>query len=171
MNLLRLERCAGKLARTVLREGRSSDGSLLPDDTDKTPLMPCRPSRARRRLRDGKAAVYRSRPFTIILKYHVEPNPQPVEFKADPGSKTTGIALVGHFPKQGRVVLWAANLVHRGQAICDRLESRRSLQRGRRYRKNRYRPPRFLNRTKPAGWLSPSLRLRVESECNTLRYR
>lgn len=125
--------------------------------------MPCRPSRARRLLLDGRAAVYRRQPFTIILKYGVEPNPQPIEFKADPGSKTTGMALVGHFPKQGRVVLWSANLFHRGQAIRERLASRRSLRRGRRYRNTRYRAPRFLNRTRPEGWLPPSLRSRVEN--------
>lgn len=132
-------------------------------DTNKTPLMPCSPARAGRLLKSGRAAVYRVQPFTIILKYRVEPNPQPVEFKTDPGSKTTGLALVGHFPVQGRVVLWAANLTHRGQAIRDRLESRRSLRRGRRNRNTRYRAPRFLNRTKPAGWLPPSLRSRVEN--------
>ncbi|ADE13936.1 HNH endonuclease [Nitrosococcus halophilus Nc 4] len=132
-------------------------------DTDKTALMPCRPSRARRLLRDGKAGVYRMQPFTIILKYRVDSNPQPVEFRVDPGSKTTGLALVGNFPQQGRVVLWAANLEHRGQSVRDRLEKRRSLRRGRRGRKTRYRAPRFLNRTRPAGWLPPSLRSRVEN--------
>ena len=130
-------------------------------DADKSPLMPCRPSRARRLLRDRKAAVYRMQPFTIILKYWVEANPQPIEFKVDPGSKATGMALVGEFPQQGRVALWAANLEHRGQAIRDRLEKRRALRRGRRGRKTRYRAPRFLNRTKPKGWLAPSLRSRV----------
>lgn len=124
-------------------------------DASKTPLMPCRPSRARRLLRDEKAAVYRMQPFTLVLKYRVEPNPQPLEFKVDPGSKITGLALVGNFPTQGRVVLWASNLTHRGQVIRERLEKRRALRRGRRGRKTRYRAPRFLNRTKPRGWLPP----------------
>jgi RRXRR protein len=83
-------------------------------DTEKKPLMPTTPSRARRLLAAGRAAVYRMKPFTIILKYTLDPIPQPVEFKADPGSKTTGLALVGDFPKQGRVVLWAGNLSSRG---------------------------------------------------------
>lgn len=132
-------------------------------DTDRKPLMPCRPARARRLLRDGKAAVYREQPFTIILNRRVDPNPQSVEFKVDPGSKTTGMALVGSFPDQGRVVLWAANLAHRGQAIRARLDSRRSLRRGRRYRKTRYRAPRFLNRRRSNGWLPPSLQSRVDN--------
>lgn len=132
-------------------------------DTDKAPLMPCRPSRARRLLRDRKAAVYRMQPFTIILRFREDGELQPVEFKVDPGSKTTGMALVGVFPDQGCIVLWAANLTHRGQAIRERLASRRSLRRGRRSRNIRYRAPRFLNRTKPRGWLPPSLRSRVEN--------
>ena len=88
------------------------------------PLMPTRPARARRLLRDGKAAVYRLRPFTIILKYRADGNLQPVELKVDPGSKTTGIALVGNFEKQGRTVLWAANLSHRGHAVKKKLDRR-----------------------------------------------
>lgn len=132
-------------------------------DTRKRPLMPCRPARANRLLKAGKAAVYRIQPFTIILKYEVTPHPQPVELKLDPGGKTTGIALVAEFPQRGRVVLWAANLHHRGEAIRKRLDSRRSLRRGRRGRNLRHRPPRFLNRRHPSGWLPPSLRSRVDN--------
>jgi 5-methylcytosine-specific restriction endonuclease McrA len=132
-------------------------------DTLKRPLMPCRPSRARRLLRDGKAAVYRLQPFTLILKYPVKPTPQPVELKADPGSKTTGLALVGEFPKQGRVVLWAGNLHHRGDAIRKRLADRRAQRLGRRSRHTRYRALRFDNRTRPTGWLPPSLKSRVDN--------
>jgi hypothetical protein len=86
-------------------------------DTEKKPLMPCTPARARRLLNAGKAAVWRRVPFTIVLKYPVDPNPQIIEFKLDPGSKTTGLALVGEFPQQGRVVLFGANLNHRGESI------------------------------------------------------
>ncbi len=57
-------------------------------DSDKKPLTPCHPARARKLLRNKKAAVYRMRPFTIILKRVVE---KPVisekfECKIDPGS-------------------------------------------------------------------------------------
>ena len=99
---------------------------------------------------------------------------QDVEVKVDPGSKTTGVALVGHFEQQGAVVLFGANLSHRGQAIRNNLESRRSLRRGRRGRNTRYRPARFLNRTRKAGWLPPSVESRVmntESVINKLANR
>lgn len=127
----------------------------------KKPLMPTRPARARKLLTAGRAAVYRLHPFTIILKDRDDGDTQPIEVKVDPGSKTSGIALVGHFEQQGAVILFGANLNHRGQAIKNNLESRRSLRRGRRGRKTRYREARFLNRTRKAGWLPPSVESRV----------
>ena len=137
--------------------------SVLVLDTNKAPLMPCKPARARLLLRQGKAAVYRRYPFTIILKEEVaEPVTQHVEVKLDPGSKTTGIALTARF-KRGWVLIWAANLAHRGQAIKTKLEKRSISRRSRRGRKTRYRKPRFLNRTRPDGWLAPSLKSRVDN--------
>ena len=128
----------------------------------KKPLMPCHPARAKELLGKKQAAVYRRFPFTIILKNRVDGDVQPIELKFDPGSKTTGIALVGEFGR-GKRMIFAANLSHRGQAVKDALESRRSLRRSRRARKTRYRTPRFLNRTKPKGWLPPSLMSRVDN--------
>ncbi len=125
-------------------------------DTNKKPLTPCKPSMARKLLDANKAAVFRRFPFTIILKKEVSDTPEPITLKLDPGSKVTGIALV-----QDSSVIWGAELTHRGQAIKASLESRRSLRRGRRARHTRYRKPRFLNRTKPKGWLAPSLKHRV----------
>jgi hypothetical protein len=130
----------------------------------KQPLMPCRPARARKLLKKGGAAVYRFAPFTIILKDRATGDVQPLEVKVDPGSKTTGLSLVALF-ERGREVIWAANLYHRGQAIRAALADRRSFRRGRRARHTRYRAPRFLNRTRPEGWLPPSLRSRVENIC------
>jgi len=105
----------------------------------------------------GKALVYRRYPFTIILHQKVEDaNPSPLRFKIDPGAKTSGLALVND--DTGEVV-WA--LAHRGWEIKDALESRLSLRRGRRGRKTHYRPPRFKNRSKPEGWLLPSLMSRI----------
>lgn len=122
--------------------------------------MPCHPARARELLKKGRAAVYKRYPFTIILKDLVGGNVQPVELKFDPGSKTTGIALVGHF-ERGLEIVFGANLNHRGQKIKKDLESRRANRRGRRHRKTRYRPARFNNRRRSKGWLPPSLMSRV----------
>jgi 5-methylcytosine-specific restriction endonuclease McrA len=130
--------------------------------SSKTCLMPCHPARARALLKERKAAVYRRIPFTIILKARSDGDLQPIELKVDPGSRTTGIALVAEF-NRGRRVIFGANLSHRGQAVRDALALRRSLRRSRRLRKTRYRAPRFLNRIRPKGWLPPSLRSRVDN--------
>lgn len=129
-------------------------------DQHKQPLMPCHPARARQLLRAGKAAVFRRSPFTIILKERVGGETQETELKIDPGSKTTGIALVVT-GQRGRQVVWAAELHHRGERIRKALDQRRAIRRSRRQRKTRYRKPRFLNRTRKAGWLPPSLESRV----------
>jgi 5-methylcytosine-specific restriction endonuclease McrA len=78
--------------------------------------------------------------------------------KIDPGAKTTGLAIL-----QGDVVIWAAELTHRGFAIRDALTTRRQIRRSRRNRKTRYRAARFLNRRKNKGWLPPSLMSRVHN--------
>jgi 5-methylcytosine-specific restriction endonuclease McrA len=124
------------------------------------PLMPCHPARARQLLGERKAAVYRRYPFTIILKEREKGDVQPAALKTDPGSKTTGLALVADFQK-GKTVVWAAEIAHRGGAVKDALRGRRELRRGRRSRNTRYRQPRFLNRTRPKGWLPPSLESRI----------
>ncbi|MDT9181388.1 RNA-guided endonuclease IscB [Limnospira sp. PMC 289.06] len=127
-------------------------------DTNRRPLTPCQPGVARSLLKAGKASVFRRYPFTIILNKEVDANPEPLELKLDPGSKVTGIAL-----KQGNRIIFAAELQHRGQQIVEALRSRRQLRRSRRNRKTQYRPARFLNRTRPQGWLAPSLQHRVDT--------
>lgn len=124
--------------------------------------MPCYPARARELLDRGKAAVFRRYPFTIILNYEIKPDNQPIAFKVDAGSKTTGLALVADF-KRGKRCIWAGELIHRGQQIRDNLLSRRQLRRNRRNRKTRYRKPRFDNRRRLDGWLPPSLKSRVDN--------
>lgn len=130
----------------------------------KKPLMPTHPARARKLLKKGKAAVWRRQPFTIILKERENGVVQPLALKVDPGSKTTGIALLkanGDY----LVLCWAANLIHRGWQIKESLEKRRYIRRSRRNRKCRYRPARFNNRKRSItkGWLPPSLVSRVNN--------
>ncbi len=126
-------------------------------DSNKKPLLPCTPGIARSLLKANKASVFRTYPFTIILKKSVEKQEvKQCKLKLDPGSITTGIAIL-----QDNKVIWVAELTHRGQQIKDDLESRRSLRRGRRSRTTRYRKARFLNRKRPDGWLAPSLKHRV----------
>ena len=135
-------------------------------DTNRKPLMPCYPARAKKLLASGRASVFRRYPFTIILHDRTveESVLQEVEVKIDQGSKTTGVALVV-YGVTGPAVSFAAHIEHRTN-IKSGLDSRRAVRRSRRHRKTRYRQTRFLNRTKPKGWLPPSLVSKAENILN-----
>jgi 5-methylcytosine-specific restriction endonuclease McrA len=147
-------------------------GGVFLLDHDLTPMLPITNRKARWLLENKKAAVYRHYPFTVVLKdlYVGQKLNYPIEFKADPGSKATGLVLVVNI-KGERTVVWAANLTHRGWQVHKSLESRAAVRRSRRQRKTRYRPPRFNNRvrTKKEGWLAPSLMSRVNNVANWLK--
>jgi 5-methylcytosine-specific restriction endonuclease McrA len=129
-------------------------------DRTKQPLDPCHAARARELLRNGRAAVFRRYPFTIILKGRQGGHVSSQRLKLDPGSKATGIAIV---QERTTRVVFAAELTHRGQAIRHALLSRCAIRHSRRQRKTRYRAARFLNRARPKGWLAPSLAHRVQT--------
>ena len=93
-----------------------------------------------------------------------QPTLHPLRIKVDPGSQTTGIALVND--PTGEVV-WAAELTHRSEQIKRDLDKRQAVRRSRRQCKTRYRKPRFANRRKRTGTLPPSLESRV---CNVLTW-
>ena len=93
-------------------------------DRRKHPLMPCTERRARLLLDRGRAVVVRAYPFTIRLKSRVGGNTQPVRIKIDPGSKTTGMAVVRE-NGQKQHVLALIELAHRGRQISKSLEQRR----------------------------------------------
>jgi hypothetical protein len=128
-------------------------------DTNRLPLDPVHPGSARTLLSSGQAAVWRRFPFTIILKRAVAPPAvTSLRLKFDPGSKTTGIAVVND---QSGEVVFAAELAHRGHVIIEALAKRRAVRRSRRQRKTRYRQPRWTNRRRHEGWLPPSLESRI----------
>lgn len=135
--------------------------------------MPCSEKRARLLLERGRARVHRVVPMVIRLVDRQVANCklQPVRVKVDPGSKTTGLALVRDMESTDSVtgeiyrqvaVLNLMELVHRGHQISEALTARRNMRRRRRSNL-RYRAPRFLNRRKPQGWLPPSLQHRVDT--------
>jgi 5-methylcytosine-specific restriction endonuclease McrA len=158
-----------KVNRPAVYEAGPIGGVFLLNH-DKSPLIPVTNDRARWLLDNKQAAVYRRYPFTLILNKSHQSLEQayPIEFKVDPGSKTTGLALVAYIDGK-YTVIWAANLRHRGD-IKSGLESRLSIRRGRRNRHTRYRPARFMNRvgSKKEGWLALSLLSRVRNVANWL---
>ena len=127
-------------------------------DKNLTPQDAVYPAVARILLKEQKAFVHKRFPFVIRLGVVSHKPTHGLQLKLDPGSVTTGIALVNN--ESGEIV-WGANLFHRGKLIKRKLDSRRALRQHRRNRKTRYRPARFLHRTRPEGWLPPSLMSRV----------
>ena len=147
--------------------------SVLVLDQRGKPLMPCTEKRARLLLERGRARVHRLVPFVIRLVDREQASCalQPLRVKLDPGSRATGVALVRESEtveaSTGEIhrtaaVLNLLELVHRGRQISEALTARRNMRRRRRSQL-RYRAPRFLNRTRPEGWLAPSLQHRVDT--------
>ena len=144
-------------------------------DRRQAPLMPCSEKRARLLLARGRARVHRLIPFTIRLidRAVAQSELQPLELKIDPGSKTSGLALVRNRDtvnaETGEItatahVLNLFELIHRGVQISHALTARRQMRRRRRSANLRYRAPRFLNRkNKGKGWLAPSLQHRIDT--------
>jgi hypothetical protein len=152
-------RTRGTLPAQAESERTVSLSYVVAVDHEKRPCAPVHPGRARHLLNRGRVAVWRLYPFTIILKPGEQADePAPLRLKIDPGSKTTGFALV--YDETGQV-MWAAELTHRGQQVKARLDQRRACRRSRRQRHTRYRQPRFDNRRRRAGWLPPSLESRI----------
>jgi len=106
---------------------------------DGSPLMPCKPAKAKHLLKAGKAKVKTLKPFTIQLLWDCEANVQPVTCGIDKGAKQTGIACIGN----GKV-LFAANLKHRGD-VKEKMTRRRECRKQRRKRRW-YHQKRFFNR-------------------------
>lgn len=82
-----------------------------------------------------------------------------VQLNIDPGAKATGLAVVSD-GRQGRKAHALIELQHRGTRIRNKMDRRRSFRRGRRSR-IRNRKPRFDNRSRPSGWLPPSMLTRL----------
>lgn len=61
-----------------------------------TSLMPCKPAKAKKLLKAGKAKVVRGTPFTIKLLYGSGGYKQPITAGMDTGSKTIGTAAIAN---------------------------------------------------------------------------
>lgn len=128
------------------------------------PIMPTeRHGKVRRLLRDGMAHVVRLQPFTIQLDYDSDTYKQEVTLGINPGSKHFGVSASSE-----KKELFSAEVVLRDD-IVENISTRRDLRRGRRFRKTRYRKPRFKNRKRSEGWLSPSDVNRVDMHMKMIR--
>lgn len=135
-------------------------------DKSKKPLDMISNAEARILIRKKLAVIHKVYPFTIRLRDNsCGSQDRAYTAKVDPGSRHTGIAIVDDRDQ----VVMLAELEHRGHIIKKNLDSRRMIRRNRRNRKTRYRPARFLNRTKPKGWLAPSIKSRADNVVNFIK--
>jgi hypothetical protein len=120
------------------------------------PLMPTTPARARKMLPAGKARVVKRMPFAIQLTGECANQVQEITLGID-----TGFGKIGFSAISGKKELVSGTLVLDGKTK-ERLDEKRMYRRGRR-KKLWYRQPRWQNRTKPQGWLPPSVERRYQT--------
>ena len=135
---------------------------------DGQPLMPTsRFGKVRRLLKNKKAKVIRSCPFTIKLLYEPETLiVQEIVLGQDTGSKHVGTACVANDK-----VLYQSEVALRDD-IKKKMDNRRALRRSRRQRKTRYRKPRFLNRgnSTKKDRFPPSVKNKVQSHVDEIEF-
>lgn len=126
------------------------------------PLMPCKPQKARKLLKQGKAKVVKRTPFMIQLLFGSSGYKQDISLGVDAGTKHIGLSAATK-----ERVLFEGEVKLRTD-IQELLSSRKSLRGARRSRKTRYRQPRFLNRMRNKDWLAPSVQHKVDSHIRVI---
>lgn len=129
------------------------------------PLMPCSPGKARLLLKQQKARVVKRTPFTIKLLHGSAGYKQPITLGVDAGSKHVGLSASTETHE-----LYCEEFTPRNDVV-ELLSTRRQNRRSRRYRKTRYRAPRFNNRvhSKHKGWLAPSVEVKIQEHITVIK--
>ena len=131
----------------------------------KEPLMPTTSQKARKLLKEGKAKVIETKPFTIKLLIPTGETKQEITLGIDSGYNNVGFSAITN---KEELIVGELKLL---QGMKERLLERQSYRRIRRQRL-RYRKPRWNNRTKlkPQGWLAPSLQHKLDSHIKFIDY-
>ena len=126
-------------------------------------LMPCKPRKAKIRLREGKAKVISRSPFTIQLKYGSTGYKQDLTLGVDTGHNEVGLSVVSKTKELFSAVAKMRN------DISSKMETRRMYRRQKRSGL-RYRKPRFLNRSASTrkGRLAPSVQWKVNAHISLI---
>ena len=136
-------------------------------DQNGKPLMPTtRLGKVYRLLKTQKAHIVSYEPFTIQLDYEPDTHIiQPMTLGVDSGAIHSGYSVANEHREY-----YSAEVIARND-ISNRLSDRRMYRRNRRYRKTRYRQPRFNNRkNKKKGWSPPSLEQKVAVQVNEINH-
>ena len=107
-------------------------------------LMPTTPRKARILLKEGRASVVRKTPFTIKLLYKTGCATQDVTVGIDTGSQHIGVAVI----TEDKSLIKAEYELRSSMEKRSLMEIRKTYRRSRRYRKVRYRKPKFKAHTK-----------------------
>ena len=121
------------------------------------PLMPCKPAKARKLLKAGKATVKKLYPFTIQLNFECENQVQDVSLGIDTGFGNIGFSAVTDTKEVA-----SGTLILDGKT-SERLTEKRMYRKLRRAKHHWYREPRFNNRKKLTGCLPPSTQRRYDT--------
>ena len=132
-------------------------------DKEGRPLMPTkRHGKVKWMLRRKQAKVVERSPFTIQLLYEPQTHcTQPVTLGVDAGSKHVGLSA-----STEKEELFSAEVALRDD-VPKLMTARRESRRARRSRL-RYRKPRFDNRKRPKGWLTPTMETKIRSHVNVI---
>ena len=134
--------------------------------SDAQPLMPTHPAKARKLMQKGRAVPHHVMGLfgiRLLDRTREQSSVQDLAVNIDPGSQTTGIAVVANDENGQRTVLAALEIKHRAFTIKATLTKRRSFRRNRRARL-RFRAPRFDNRRRKPSTLPPSVdSLRIDT--------
>lgn len=133
-------------------------------DIDGKPMMPTtRHGKVRRLLKDNKAVVVNTCPFTIKLMYKTSDYKQEIVLGVDAGTKHVGLSATTKSKE-----LYSGEVILRNDVV-ELLSTRRESRRARRNRL-RYRKPRFENRVKSKrlGWVAPSVRHKVDAHIRVI---
>ena len=121
------------------------------------PLMPTKPQKAKKLLKQKKARVAGYDPFVIQLLYATGETKQDITLGVDAGSKRIGVSATTQSQE-----LYSAEIELRND-VPALISTKKQYRRSRRYRKTRYRKARFNNRKRSEGWLAPSVQNKVNS--------
>lgn len=124
-------------------------------------LMPCSVRQARLLLRSKKAVVIKRFPFMIRLTFGSSGYKQKVTLGIDSGYENIGFSAISETKEL------ISGVVKLDGKTSERLTERKMYRRGRR-NCLWYRKPRFNNRSKPEGWLPPSVQRRYDTHLNLI---
>lgn len=131
------------------------------------PLMPCTCVIARILLRDKKAKVLKTTPFTIKLLNETTEYVQKLTLAVDTGTGGIGYSVINNKNE----ILYMSEVEVRND-ISDKMDRRRKYRRSRRNRKTRYRKSRFQNRknSKRKERFSPTMQSKLHSHVKEIEF-